>query len=82
MTQLRRPAAPLKRSSRPQWFDQVFAEANRTEFPRIGMINWFEWRKTETEVGRIIDWRLAADPALAKSLLASVPAGWLVFAGD
>jgi hypothetical protein len=46
------------------------------------MINWFEWRKTETEVGRIIDWRLAADPALAKSLLASVPAGWLVFAGD
>lgn len=80
------PAAPAggptEAKLKTAWFDQVFAAANRTQFPRIGMINWFEWRKTETEVGRVIDWRLAADPALAKSLLASVPDGWLVFAGD
>jgi hypothetical protein len=36
----------------------------------------------ETEVGRVIDWRLAADPALAHSLLASVSDGSLLFAGD
>ncbi len=76
------PGGPTEAKLKTAWFDQVFAPANRTEFPRIGMIDWFEWRKTEAEVGRVIDWRLAADPALAKSLLASVPDGWLVFAGN
>jgi hypothetical protein len=76
------PGGPTEAKLKTAWFDQVFAASNRTDFPRIGMINWFEWRKMETEVGRVIDWRLAADPALAKSLLASVPDGWLVFAGD
>jgi hypothetical protein len=80
------PAAPAggptEATLKSAWFNEVFAPENRTEFPRIGMINWFEWRKTEAEVGRIIDWRLAADPALGKALLASVPGGWLVFAGD
>ncbi len=56
--------------------------ATRDDFPRIRMLNRFEWRKVEPEVGRVIDWRLAADPALAKSPLDGVPAGWLRFAGD
>ena len=80
------PAAPAggptAASLKTAWFNQVFAAASRAEFPRVGMINWFEWRKTEAEVGRVIDWRLAADPALARSLLAPVPDGWLVFAGE
>jgi hypothetical protein len=80
------PAAPAggptEATLKSAWFNEVFATANRTAFPRIGMINWFEWRKTEAEVGRVIDWRLAADPVLAKSLLGSVPDGWLAFAGD
>ena len=46
------------------------------------MINWFEWRKDEAEVDSVIDWRLAADPALGRALLESVPDGWLLFAGD
>jgi hypothetical protein len=62
------------------WFDEVFSDRTRQEFPRIGMINWFEWRKQESEVGKVIDWRLAADPALARSLLDATPAGWLRFA--
>ena len=33
-------------------------------------------------IGRVIDWRLASDPALARSLLDSVPEGWLHFAGE
>jgi hypothetical protein len=29
-----------------------------------------------------IDWRIGSDPALARSMLAGVPEGWLLFAGD
>jgi hypothetical protein len=44
------------------------------------MINWFEWRKDEAEVHRVIDWRMSADAAIAADLLGEVPAGWLRFA--
>ena len=78
------PAAkkgPSETQLKTAWFDEVFSTRTRAEFPRIGMINWFEWRKQESEVRRLIDWRLAADPALARSLLDATPAGWLQFAG-
>jgi hypothetical protein len=75
-------SGPTERELKSAWFDQVFSASTRTEFPRIGMLNWFEWRKREPEVGRVIDWRLASDPSLARSLLDSAPSGWLRFAGD
>jgi hypothetical protein len=62
------------------WFQQVFSPDTRDRFGRIGMINWFEWRKDEPEVGEVIDWRLASDRELARSLLGGVPDGWLEFA--
>jgi hypothetical protein len=62
------------------WFEQVFSASTREDFPRIGMINWFEWEKLEPEVDATIDWRLSADPALGRSLLEGVPADWLHFA--
>jgi len=77
------PAArkgPSETQLKTAWFDEVFSDRTRSEFPRIGMINWFEWRKRESEVGKVIDWRLAADPALARSLLDETPPGWLRFA--
>ncbi len=61
------------------WFAQVYGEATRDEFPRIAMLNWFEWRKQESEVGRIIDWRLGSDLVLARQLLDGVPEDWLLF---
>ena len=70
--------ATLKRA----WFAQVFSAETRRAFPRIGMINWFEWRKEEPEVDAVIDWRMAGDPQLGRDLLESVPEGWLLFAGD
>lgn len=73
---------PSEKDLKSAWFDQVYSDATRTDFPRIGMLNWFEWRKQESEVGRIIDWRLASDPALARTLLDSTPEGWLHFAGE
>jgi hypothetical protein len=45
------------------------------------MVNWFEWRKQESEVGRVIDWRLGSDPVRARRLLDAAPE-WLVFAGE
>ena len=75
-------SGPSEKDLKSAWFGQVFSDAIRTDFPRIGMLNWFEWRKQEAEVGRAIDWRLASDPALARSLLDSAPSGWLRFAGE
>jgi hypothetical protein len=46
------------------------------------MINWFEWRKEEPEVGRVIDWRISTDADLARTLIAGVPDGWLRFAAE
>jgi hypothetical protein len=62
------------------WFEQVLGASTRTTFPRIAMVNWFEWRKHESEVDRVIDWRLGSDPGLAQRLLAGVTPGWLRFA--
>ncbi len=75
-------SGPSEKELKTAWFHQVYSETTRTEFPRIGMLNWFEWRKEESEVGRVIDWRLASDPVLARSLLDSAPEGWLHFAGE
>ena len=71
---------PDEAAVKTAWFEQVFSADTRDRFERIGMLNWFEWRKDEPEVGDVIDWRLASDPELARSLLAGVPAGWLQFA--
>ncbi|MGH2379650.1 MAG: glycoside hydrolase family 26 protein, partial [Candidatus Limnocylindria bacterium] len=60
------------------WWSQVTDPAVREAFPRLAMLNWFEWRKDEPEVGGIIDWRLTADPALARSLIADAPDDWLI----
>jgi hypothetical protein len=73
---------PTEADLKSAWFTQVFSAQTRAAFPRIKMINWFEWRKEETEVGRVIDWRLSADADLARTLLGGVPDGWLRFAGD
>lgn len=64
------------------WFGQVFSDATRDAFPRLAMLNWFEWRKEEAEVGTVIDWRLSGDPQLGRGLLDSAPNGWLRLAGD
>jgi hypothetical protein len=71
------PEADLKSA----WWAQVTDERLSADFPRLAMINWFEWRKDESEVGGVIDWRLTADPELARQLLASAPDGWLRFGG-
>jgi hypothetical protein len=71
---------PTEAEVKSAWFRQVFSVETRDRFERVGMVNWFEWHKHEPEVGREIDWRLTADPSLARALLDEVPGGWLAFA--
>jgi hypothetical protein len=77
------PAAPGadEAAIKGAWFRQVFSVETHEAFPRIGMINWFEWRKDEPEVGTEIDWRLSRDSELGRALLESVPADWLLSPG-
>lgn len=71
---------PDEQAVKSAWFEQVFGADTRERFDRIGMINWFEWRKDEPEVGGVIDWRLGANPDLGRALLDAVGDGWLSFA--
>ena len=72
---------PNEAELKSAWWRQVTDPAVRQAFPRLAMLNWFEWRKDEPEVGGIIDWRLTADPRLARSLIAGTPEGGLLFGG-
>lgn len=63
-----------------RWWRQVFAPEVPRDFPQIKMINWFEWRKSETEVGgSVVDWRATATPALTAAFKNDLP-DWLLFA--
>jgi hypothetical protein len=62
------------------WWRQVFAPDIERDFPRLRMINWFEWRKAESEVGgAVIDWRSTSTPEVSAAFRADLP-GWLRFA--
>ena len=63
------------------WWAQVTDPALRDDFPRLAMLNWFEWRKDEPEVGGTVDWRLTSDPELARELIGQAGHGWLRFGG-
>jgi len=57
--------------------EQVFDLDLATRLPQLRMINWFEWRKPESEIGgSIIDWRTTTDPTLATAFRDAV-ARWL-----
>jgi hypothetical protein len=73
---------PPEAQIKGEWWRQVFDDTIHDDFPRIRMINWFEWRKHEVEVGGELDWRISADPALGAELLSEVRSGWLIFAED
>ena len=45
------------------WWQQVFAPEVFERFPRLRMINWFEWGKPESEIGGDrIDWTSPRTP--------------------
>ena len=46
------------------WLAQVLSADTHARFPLLKIVNWFEWRKFESEVNAVVDWRIAADPGL------------------
>jgi hypothetical protein len=63
------------------WWRQVFDPQMLADYPRIKMINWFEHRKSESEIGgAVIDWRVLATDAIASSFIADLPVDLLCFA--
>lgn len=64
------------------WWRQVFSTQVARDFPRIKMINWFEWRKFESEVGGVIDWTVTFNPELAQAFLNDLPRSHLILAAD
>ncbi len=65
------------------WWRQVFTEGTLERFPRLRMINWFEWRKQESEVGgAVVDWRLTSDPEIVSAFLSDLPRERFLFAPD
>jgi hypothetical protein len=58
------------------WVAQVFSANTRSRFPLLRMVNWFDWRKLETEVNAVVDWRITANPALRAAFLAAMTNGF------
>lgn len=63
------------------WSRQVFDSSLTTRFPRLQMINWFEWDKYEPEVKAEVNWTVTRRPDLASAFVAALP-GQLRWAGS
>jgi len=62
------------------WWRQVFAADHARRLPWVRMVNWFEWRKQEPEVGGIVDWT-STHGVVGRALRGDLPT-WLRFAGS
>ena len=63
------------------WSKQVFDPSITTRFPRLEMINWFEWDKYETEVKAEVDWAVTRTPHLARAFATDLPSRLLLRTG-
>jgi hypothetical protein len=68
------------------WWRPVFGPETAARLPALKMINWFEWRKPEGEVGgAVVDWTATLDPTVRAAYaaeLAALGAGRLLYAAD
>jgi hypothetical protein len=55
------------------WWEQVFDPATLGRFPRLAMINWFEWDKYESEVKAEVNWTVTQRPGLASPFGTALP---------
>jgi hypothetical protein len=63
------------------WWKQVTDPDVARRFPRVQMINWFEWDKAESEIGGRVDWTITRSPGQAAAIAADLPGTWR-FGGD
>ncbi|MCF6174373.1 MAG: hypothetical protein L3J71_01260 [Victivallaceae bacterium] len=53
-----------------EWWNQLFSQASRTQFPEIKMIIWFEWLKPESSIkNTVVDWRIITQVDILKDLI-------------
>ncbi len=64
------------------WWRQVFGSSTLQSFPRIKMINWFEWSKYEVEVQAIVDWTNTRNSTIRSAFLTDIQTGRYLFAED
>jgi len=60
-----------ERQIKTTWLAQVFDPATLRSFPRLRLVNWFEWRKFEAEVEDTVDWRITANDELRDAFVAA-----------
>ncbi len=63
------------------WWSQLVDPSVHRDFPRLQMVNWFEWRKHEPEVDAVVDWRATGTPDVAQAYAGDLPE-WYVHPGD
>jgi hypothetical protein len=61
------------------WWSQAFSAEVRRRFPRLRMLNWFEWDKHEVEINGRVDWTATTSPAVRSAFRRALPS-WLRFA--
>jgi hypothetical protein len=61
------------------WWAQLFDSSTAAQFPRLKMINWFEWDKQEAEVKGRVDWTVTNSPEVREAFTSSLP-DWLRYA--
>ncbi|SFN89593.1 Glycosyl hydrolase family 26 [Mycetocola miduiensis] len=61
------------------WWWQIFAADIPERFPKLKMINWFEWHKFEPEVRGDVDWTITSDRTVTRAFAADLPE-WVRFA--
>lgn len=66
---------------RRAWWQQVFSENTRSEFPNIRLINWFNWDKHEPEADGIVRWSITSDQRIADAFRSDLP-DWVTTAED
>jgi hypothetical protein len=55
------------------WWRQVFSAEVFERFPKLKMINWFEWRKIEPEISGIVDWTISFRPEVRQAFIDDFP---------
>jgi hypothetical protein len=58
---------------RRAWWEQVFDPTVHERFPRLHLVNWFEWNKMQPEVGAAVDWTAVEDPVIRSEFTAALP---------
>jgi len=65
------------------WWRQIYHPVLLQSFPGIKMINWFEHKKPEIEVGNVvIDWRVLDSGEISDAYLADLPVEFFIFAHE